>query len=294
MYICNKYAYMKHYVAILLLLIAILPMRSATKRALLIGISEYPINNKLKDAAWQPIHGVNDVDLVSKTLSAQGFKLSTLKNSNATASKIRRALNILQSETRSGDIVYLHFSCHGQPVEDMNEDEEDGWDESIVPYDAQMVYKKGKYEGGNHIIDDELHSVFQKLMKKVGPSGLVCVVIDACHAGNSYMGYEEDDSFCRGTKKGFSPHGESFHPRINVKGNFPISKSTGQSDIIILEACRSSSSTKFLLYITDCQSVGDIFVLPFGGDFGGDWGAILLKGAIAIVCPSICDLRICL
>jgi hypothetical protein len=48
------------------------------------------------------------------------------------------------------------------------------------------------------------------------------------------------------------------------------------------------------LYITDCQSVGDIFVLPFGGDFGGDWGAILLKGAIAIVCPSICDLRICL
>ena len=55
-----------------------------------------------------------------------------------------------------------------------------------------------------------------------------------------------------------------------------------------------STSTKFLLYITDCQSVGDIFVLPFGGDFGGDWGAILLKGAIAIVCPSICDLRICL
>ena len=28
-----------------------------------------------------------------------------------------------------------------------------------------------------------------------------------------------------------------------------------------------------MLYITDCQSVGDIFVLPFGGDFGGDWGS---------------------
>ena len=48
------------------------------------------------------------------------------------------------------------------------------------------------------------------------------------------------------------------------------------------------------LYIADYQLVGDIFVLPFGGDFGDDWGAILLKGAIAIVCPSICDLRICL
>jgi len=107
-----------------------------------------------------------------------------------------------------------------------------------------MVYEKGKYEGANHITDDELHLCFQKLRSKVGSSGLVCVVIDACHAGNTYMGDEEDEeeSFYRGTKKGFSPHGNSFHPRINVKSNFPISKSTGQSDIIILEACRSYQS----------------------------------------------------
>ena len=35
-----------------------------------------------------------------------------------------------------------------------------------------------------------------------------------------------------------------------------------------------------LLYIADYQLVGDIFVWFFGGDFGGDWGAILLKDAI--------------
>jgi hypothetical protein len=31
-----------------------------------------------------------------------------------------------------GDIIYLHFSCHGQPFEDMNGDEADGWDESYL------------------------------------------------------------------------------------------------------------------------------------------------------------------
>ena len=35
------------------------------------------------------------------------------------------------------------------------------------------------------------------------------------------------------------------------------------------------------LYIADYQLVGDILVLFFGGDFGGDWGAILLKDTIA-------------
>lgn len=217
------------------------PMSAQTKRALVIGISEYA---KQGNNSWSSIHGANDADLLIPVLKAQGFKTTKVCNKSAIATKIRREISRLTDSSMPGDIVYLHFSCHGQPFEDMNGDEEDGWDESIVPYDAQMVYEKGKYEGANHITDDELHLCFQKLRSKVGPSGLVCVVIDACHAGNTYMGDEEDEeeSFYRGTKKGFSPHGNSFHPRINVKSNFPISKSTAQSDIIILEACRSYQS----------------------------------------------------
>ena len=48
---------------------------------------------------------------------------------------------------KSGDIVYLHFSCHGQPVEDLDGDEKDGWDESIVPYDAWKKPISGIYDG---------------------------------------------------------------------------------------------------------------------------------------------------
>jgi hypothetical protein len=235
---------MKKFLLLTILLAVILPISSATKRALLIGISEYPSYNEAKDASWSSIHGANDVSLLKTTLKNKGFIISTLTNSQATASRIRKAFSKLQGEAKPGDIIYLHFSGHGQPFEDQNGDEEDGWDESIIPYDAQMVYKKGKYEGAYHITDDELHTYFQKIRSKIGPSGLLCVVIDACHAGNTYMGDEEDEeeSFLRGIKKGFSPNGKSFHPRINTKGNFLVSKSKGQSDIIVLEACRSYQS----------------------------------------------------
>jgi len=58
---------MRKYGAILLLLIAILPIRSAIKLALLIGISEYPVNKTVKEASWLPIHGTNDIDIVDTT-----------------------------------------------------------------------------------------------------------------------------------------------------------------------------------------------------------------------------------
>ena len=80
-------------------------------------------------------------------------------------------------------------------------------------------------------------------MSKVGPSGLVCVVIDACHAGGTSRGEEdEEDTFLRGTKKGFSPNAKDYHPRINAKGRFQIVKKADQGDVIVLEACRSYQS----------------------------------------------------
>ena len=212
-----------------------------TKRALVIGISEYPQSG---DNSWNSIHGTNDAELIVPVLKEQGFKTTKICNKDATARRIRQEIAKLIESCGRGDIVYLHFSGHGQPFEDLDGDEDDGWDESIIPYDAQKVYVKGKYEGSNHIIDDELHSYFQKMMSKVGSSGLVCVVIDACHAGNTYMGDEEDEEevFLRGIKKGFSPHAKDYHPRINAKGNFQVAKKANQGDVILLEACRSYQS----------------------------------------------------
>lgn len=218
----------------------LLSCNAATKRALLIGISDYPISKVDKEASWHKIHGANDVLMLGRTLKAQGFKISSLTNSNATADRIRKALRKLLSDASNGDIIYLHFSCHGQPVEDVSGDENDGWDEAIIPYDAWKKPIRGIYDGKNHILDDELNTYLRSLRSKVGTKGFVYVVIDACHAGSSYRSEEEGDSIIiRGTDSGFSLSGKMFVPKIDKRGKIKVEKSHAMADVCILEACRS-------------------------------------------------------
>ena len=237
---------MKKILFVLTAAIIAISASAQTKRALVIGISDYP--QKGADP-WGPIHGANDAELIVPILQGQGFETTKICNKTATAEKIRKALNTLVKTCRTGDIVYLHFSCHGQPFEDLNGDEgeKDGWDESIVPYDAQKVFKKGKYKGESHIIDDELYAYFQKIRKRIGRSGFVCVVVDACHAGGSSRGEDDtedgdDDVFVRGTDTGFSLSGKDFVPIQNKTSFFRIQEESGLAHIAILEACRSYES----------------------------------------------------
>ncbi len=205
------------------------------KRALLVGVSNYE-----KESGWTNIHGSNDVDLIYPTLKKQGFTIKKLTNESATAHDIRHALSSFSKSCTSGDYIYLHFSCHGQPVEDVDGDEEDGWDEALVPVDAFKVYKKGKYSGENHITDDELNGYLRAIRNKIGPKGYVYVIIDACHAGSSYRGEEiEDSTIIRGTDKGFSFSNKQYTPRIDRRGKIKIEKSPTMANICILEACRS-------------------------------------------------------
>lgn len=189
------------------------------------------------------IHGTNDVGIISNTLKSIGYSVTVLCDKKATSDNIRKELSLLASKSKSGDTIYIHFSCHGQPFEDADGDEEDGWDESIVAYDAHTNYSRGVYEGEHHITDDVLNTFLSGIRKAVGPTGLVCVVIDACHAGGSSRGDEEDEeSFCRGTKSGFSPNGKTYRPRINAQGFFGIKSEKGMAHIMILEACRAYQS----------------------------------------------------
>lgn len=210
-----------------------------TKRAFLVGISEYTNLTQPSDDVWSNIHGVNDVDLLSKTLKKQDFYIKRITDKEATAHRIRKELPRFISNCQPGDIVYFHFSCHGQPVEDINGDEDDGWDEALVPVDAQKVYQKGDYTGENHIIDDELNEYLRSIRTKVGVKGFVYVVIDACHAGSSYRGDEEDSVIIRGTDKGFSKSNKQYAPRIDKRGKIKVEKSVNMANICIIEACRS-------------------------------------------------------
>ncbi len=153
---------------IVIALVALFPevANCQVKRALLVGISNYSSNRVTQ---WTDIHGANDVELLASTLKSQRFKITKVTNQQATAKRIRKELVSIVKSCRAGDVVYIHFSGHGQPFEDQNKDEADGWDEAIIPYDAQKVYSKGKYEGANHILDDELSRYFSQIRQKSVP-----------------------------------------------------------------------------------------------------------------------------
>ena len=219
-----------------LFLVALLLSSTANaqrKRAFLVGISHY--DTALTGYQWNNINGVEDVNLLSPILKNQGFVITTLLDDQATFDNIVSQIAKFTNKTKKGDIVYLHFSAHGQPVEDLNGDEEDGWDESIVPIDAYKIYKKDFYEGQKHLTDDLLNKYVKKLREKIGPLGFLYVVIDACHAGTASRA---NDETIRGTHVGFTCNNKVFKPSTNKKSHYQIDASAKQSNVLFIEACR--------------------------------------------------------
>ena len=102
----------------LCLLIVILLLSSVVnaqrKRAFLIGISHY--DTALTGYQWNNINGVEDVNLLSPILKNQGFDATIMLDDQATFDNIVNQIAQFTNIIRKGDIVYLHFSAHCQPV----------------------------------------------------------------------------------------------------------------------------------------------------------------------------------
>ena len=180
---------------IIVLLFLSVSVSAQTRRGLVIGIGEQ------KDKNWAKINGDRDVPYVQQMLNDAGYKnVRTLLNSQATKSGIVAAFKKLSCQCTIGDVVYIHFSGHGQLVTDVNGDEQDGWDEAWIPYDACLKYGK-KDKGEKHLIDDEINVLLMGIRNKIGNSGKLLVVVDACHSGDSSRG--DEDEVIRGVKDEF-------------------------------------------------------------------------------------------
>ena len=163
-------------------------MVSVTKRALVIGLGQQ------EDRSWCKINGDKDVAYVQEILKKAGYKdVSTLINKQATKNRIVAAFKALTSRCQHGDVVYIHFSGHGQQVTDVNGDEwPDSLDEAWIPYDAYLTYGE-KDKGEKHLIDDEINVLLTGIKNKIGNKGKMLVVVDACHSGDSARGDDDDD-----------------------------------------------------------------------------------------------------
>ena len=233
------FGYMQKIILILALFLALPLTGNAKKRALLVGISKYRANGR---TAWTNIHGKEDVDSLAPALTKKGFSVTTLVNEQATYQGITSSIKRLIAETKEGDVVFIHFSCHGQPVEDgllkgNPKDEKDGYDEAIVPIDAGKVYSPNGYKGEKHLIDDELNGFIKSIRTKIGPKGMLYVTIDACHAGeSSRKGIET----VRGTNEALTSQANVKYnpPRTNVR-HYQVEKGELQSPVLFIEACQS-------------------------------------------------------
>lgn len=196
------------------------------KYAVVIGIGDYP-----EQSGWKEISGDKDVDMIVPMLLQNGFareNITVLVNSEATKSAIRNAISDLAGVSGKGDIVYIHFSGHGQQVTDLDGDETDGYDEAIIPYDAASRYGLGGYKGENHILDDEFGLWLEGLRMSVGRKGLILVALDACHSGDATRGNNNNEGkHVRGTSE-----------------IFMIPDSSGQDDACMAHACDTEQNVR--------------------------------------------------
>ena len=161
---------------------------SPQKLALIVAIGTYD-----SVTGWKSISSLNDINYMKPALLGQGFtedNIEILRNEQATKSGIVDAIDRLISKAKPGDIVVFHFSGHGQQIyDDERKDEADGYDEALVPYNANMRYGGG-YTGQNHLRDDELGDKLKLLRKNIGKEGSLLVLLDACHSGTATRGQE--------------------------------------------------------------------------------------------------------
>jgi hypothetical protein len=108
----------------------------------------------------------NDADTMQAIARTQGFETSQLKTVGATREAVIAAITSAAEELNAGDIFLVSYSGHGGQVKDVNDDEEDGRDDTWCLFNGQLL-------------DDELDVLFSGFAQGVR----VLVLSDSCHSG---------------------------------------------------------------------------------------------------------------
>lgn len=172
------------------------------------GIAAYDVPRAPRlpaESRWPPLKGPrNDLMSMASLLWEQGFEVRCLFDAAATKAAIRRGFveHLVDGvRAESGDVALFYFSGHGQQVSDdaADPDEEDGYDEALVPYDH-----RGTRDARGHLRDDELKVLSKKVLAKTPH---LVVIVDSCHSGTITRG--------RAGRGGQPPIGP---PRIRTRG----------------------------------------------------------------------------
>jgi uncharacterized caspase-like protein len=146
-------------------------------------------------------------------------RVTLLTNQQATRDAIERAIfRDLVAESAPGDTVFLFFSNHGGRTADVNGDEQDGFDEYLVPHDGQMG------SPDTMILDD----VFARWVRELD-GRKVAIILDNCYSGGSSK-----------RAKGLGDLPSASAPLDFFDGEVRRAKDLGQQGTMVLAACEAN------------------------------------------------------
>lgn len=144
--------------------------RKPQRKALLIGINDYPNESDRLEGC------VNDVFLMSSVLQECGFAPDEIRvclNDRATAKGILQRMEWLLDSPGKEDTLFLYYSGHGATIPEYGENfEPDRLTETLVPWDFDWTPERA-------VTDDQIYSLYSQLPYDT----LFSMVFDCCHSG---------------------------------------------------------------------------------------------------------------
>mmetsp|Transcript_11724 Transcript_11724/g.16432 ORF Transcript_11724/g.16432 Transcript_11724/m.16432 type:complete len:313 (+) Transcript_11724:187-1125(+) len=148
------------------------PNSTGRRRAVLVGINYIGQQGQLS-GCHNDVHNIKDY-----LINVQGFKEQDMlilmddgRSHEPTRDNILKSLKRVTEYSEPGDVVFFHYSGHGGQVRDTSGDEEDGYDETLIPVD---------FKRSGQIIDDLLSDVLVKSLKQ---GVTLTALMDCCHSG---------------------------------------------------------------------------------------------------------------
>lgn len=199
------------------------PPKTGKRVGVAIGISKYH-HDRIPQLQVSHLDAERMADAFKS--KCQLDEVLVLTNEQATYGNIEQAIfHDLVAKTQPGDTVFIFFSGHGGRCADQNGDEEDGYDEYLVPHDGVL----GKPE--TMILDDTFARWIQELSGRE-----VALLMDNCYSGGASKSID-------GGK--FAPKSISTATALNKKFDgmeveLQRSKDLDQTNTMVLAACQAN------------------------------------------------------
>jgi len=148
-------------------------MGRLSRRALLVGINQYPREQDRLEGC------VNDVFLMSSVLQECGFPPESIRvclDERATARGITDRLKWLLDDPRPADERVFYYSGHGATIAEYGENlEPDRKTETLVPWDFDWSRERA-------IVDDQIFAMYSQLPYRTR----FAMILDCCHSGGMH------------------------------------------------------------------------------------------------------------